>query len=76
MPSRVVDKCIAGPDFMAYAIISKYMDHNPYYRFLQQLKRMHQVDISRSTFGGWGSQYVNALGLLHPEAGSRCCCSI
>ncbi len=61
MPSRVVDKCIAGPDFMAYAIIGKYMDHNPYYRFLQQLKRMHQVDISRSTFGGWGSQYVSAL---------------
>lgn len=61
MPSRVVDKCIAGPDFMAYAIIGKYLDHNPYYRFLQQLKRMHQVDIPRSTFGGWGSQYVNAL---------------
>lgn len=61
MPSRVVDKCIAGPDFMAYAIIGKYIDHNPYYRFLQQLKRMHQVDIPRSTFGGWGSQYVNSL---------------
>jgi transposase len=61
MPSRVVDKCIAGPDFMAYAVIGKYLDHNPYYRFLQQLKRIHQVDINRSTFGGWACQYVNIL---------------
>jgi len=61
MPSRVVDKCIAGPDLMAYAIIGKYIDHIPYYRFLQQLKRMHQVDIPRSTFGGWACQYTNAL---------------
>ena len=61
MPSRVVDKCIAGPDLMAHAIISKYIDHIPYHRFLQQLKRMHQVDISRSTFGGWSCQYLNAL---------------
>jgi transposase len=65
MPSRVVDKCIAGPGMMAHVIISKYMDHMPYYRQLQQFKRMHQVDISKSTFGDWASQYVNILGPLY-----------
>ena len=61
MPFRVVDKCIAGPAMMANVIISKYIDHMPYYRQLQQFKRMHQVDISRSTFGEWASKYVNVL---------------
>ncbi|MBK8298588.1 MAG: IS66 family transposase [Saprospiraceae bacterium] len=61
MPSRVVDKCIAGPGMMAHVIISKYLDHLPYYRQLQQFKRMHQVDISKSTFGEWASQYVTVL---------------
>ena len=75
MPSRVVDKCIAGPDFMAHAIIGKYMDHNPYYRFLQQLKRMHQVDISRSSFGGWASQYVNALDPIYKAHQNEVLCA-
>lgn len=61
MPSRVVDKCIAGPQMMAYVLISKFMDHIPYYRQLQQFKRMFEVVIGKSTFGEWASQYATAL---------------
>lgn len=61
MPGRVVDKCIAGPAFMSHVLIEKYMDHNPLHRQLSQYKRIHQVDIPKSTFGDWTCQYVNAL---------------
>ncbi|MBK9109029.1 MAG: IS66 family transposase zinc-finger binding domain-containing protein [Saprospiraceae bacterium] len=62
MPSRVVDKCIAGPDFMAYAIIGKYLDHNPYYRFLQQLKKNASSGYPSIDFWRLGQSICQCIG--------------
>lgn len=61
MPQRPINKCIAGPQMMSHVIVQKYMDHLPLYRQLQMFKRNHNVDLSKSSFGQWVSQYVELL---------------
>ncbi|MFZ1515090.1 MAG: IS66 family transposase [Saprospiraceae bacterium] len=61
MPERPVDKSQFGIGLMTNAIVQKYMDHNPLYRQLEQMKRMHQVDISRSSFGESVQKHIELL---------------
>ncbi|NOT36271.1 MAG: transposase [Saprospiraceae bacterium] len=61
MSSRPINKCIAGPQMMSHVIVQKYMDHLPLYRQLPMFKRNHNVDLSKSSFGQWVSQYVELL---------------
>lgn len=39
MPSRTLEKAIAGPALLAWIIISKYVDHTPLNRMMQILER-------------------------------------
>lgn len=52
MPSRPIEKGIAGPGLLAQVAISKFLDHQPLYRQKQQFKRQG-VTISDSTLGDW-----------------------
>jgi transposase len=52
LPSRPIEKGIAGPGLIAYTLISKYVDHMPLYRQIQQHKRQGVV-IAESTINGW-----------------------
>jgi len=52
MPVRPIEKGIAGPGLIAYTLISKYVDHIPLYRQVQQHKRQG-VEIAESTINGW-----------------------
>ncbi len=61
MPSKPVPKSQFGPQFMAHTIVSKYMDHMPLYRMIQQFKRDHNVAISKSSLGESMHQYLDLL---------------
>lgn len=62
MPSRPIDKGIAGPGLLAQVLISKYVDHLPLYRQRQQFRRQ-EVELAESTMCDW----VKASGeLLKP----------
>ena len=62
MPSRPINKCLAGNKLLAFILISKYIDHLPLYRQMQIFKRS-KIDISSSTIDSW----VRSLGnLLEP----------
>ncbi len=52
MPSRPLEKYIAGPGLLAHIIISKYVDHLPIYR-QQQIFKREKVDLPRSTMDNW-----------------------
>ncbi len=52
MPFRPIEKGIAGPGLLAQISISKFVDHLPLYRQLQQFKRQG-VEIASSTIGDW-----------------------
>ena len=59
LPTRPIDKGIAGPGLLAQILISKYVDHLPLYRQRQQFRRQG-VEIPESTLNGW----VKASGEL------------
>lgn len=52
LPSRPIDKGIAGPGLLAGILIEKYVDHLPLHRQLQRFKR-EQINIAPSTIGDW-----------------------
>jgi transposase len=52
MPSRVIDKGIASTRLMAYIIMSKFIDHLPYYRQIKMFQRIG-VNIKSNTINGW-----------------------
>lgn len=64
LPSRALPKSNAGEGLLAYLIISKYVDHLPFYRQVQMLKRQ-DVQIAESTINGWFNASVQLLEPLY-----------
>ena len=52
LPSRPIEKGIAGPGLLASIVIEKYVDHLPLHRQLQRFKR-ENIHIAPSTIGDW-----------------------
>lgn len=52
LPSRPIEKGIAGPGLLSHVLISKFVDHLPLYRQRQQFKR-HDVEMAASTLSDW-----------------------
>ena len=66
MPSRPIDKGLAGVGLLAYIIVSKYVDHLPLYR-LQQMFLRYNIAINRSTMAGWIAQICTYLEAIYNE---------
>jgi len=52
LPSRPIEKGIAGPGLLSHILISKYVDHLPVYRQIQQFKRQ-DIKLAKSTVDDW-----------------------
>jgi transposase len=52
LPSMPIPRGNAGPGLLAHIMISKYLDHLPFYRQLQQFKRQ-DIEIASSTINDW-----------------------
>ena len=66
LPTRVIPKGIPSAGLLAYILISKFVDHLPYYRQIQIFKRIG-MKISASTINGWIARAVLLLGVLCRE---------
>ncbi len=64
MPSRPIDKGVAGPGLLAYILVSKYVDHLPLYR-LQQMFLRYNIHINRSSMAGWIAQLCVPLEAVY-----------
>ena len=67
LPTRPIDKCIAGPGLLAHIHVSKFVYHMPFYRQVQRLKTEHQVTIPRSTIDSWQTGTANLVWSLYEE---------
>jgi len=65
LPSRPIDKGMAGPGLLAHVLVNKYADHCPLYRQSQIFAR-EGIDLDRSTLAGWVGK---SAALLEPLAG-------
>jgi len=64
MPSSPLPKSNAGPGLLAHLLVSKYVDHLPFYRQRQMFKR-EGIDIAESTINGWFTGTCNLLSPLY-----------
>lgn len=62
LPTLPIEQGNAGPGLLAHLLISKFVDHLPFYRQVQQFKR-EGVTISESTISGW---FTASCKLLEP----------
>lgn len=63
LPSLPIPKGNAGPSMIAHLLVSKFVDHLPFYRQVQIFKRQ-KLEIAESTINGWfnaGCELVEPL---------------
>lgn len=71
LPPRCIDKGIAGSSLVAQLLVTKCVDHNPLYRFGEQIKRYCDFNIPYSTLNGWFSKGAFWLSSLVPALHDR-----
>ena len=64
LPSRPIEKCLAGNSVLTHILVSKYVDHLPLYRQQQIFKRA-DIEIAPSTIDSWVAQSGNLLVPLY-----------
>jgi transposase len=64
LPTRPIEKGMAGAGLMASIIIEKYVDHLPLYRQIQRFKRAG-MDIPSATISGWVHATCNLIQPLY-----------
>ena len=68
MPERVINQGIPSTRLLAYIIMSKFVDHLPYYRQIKMFKRI-DVNIKANTINGW---IAKTCVLLEPLYDALC----
>ncbi|MGB3548688.1 MAG: IS66 family transposase, partial [Saprospiraceae bacterium] len=63
LPERPIPKGIPGVGLLAYLIVSKYIDHLPFYRQIERFKRTDGLVIHKSTVNDW---FIASCKLLEP----------
>ncbi len=64
LPSRPIEKCLAGNSVLTHILVSKYVDHLPLYR-QQQIFKRSDIEIAPSTIDSWVAQSGNLLVPLY-----------
>jgi len=62
LPSLPIPRGNAGSGLLSHLLISKFIDHLPFYRQVQQFKRQ-DIEIAESTISGW---FTASCRLLEP----------
>ena len=63
IPLRALPKCMAGESLIIWLIIRKFVEHMPFYRQRQAIKRDFDWDIPSSTINDW---FISVCSLLEP----------
>jgi transposase len=63
IPPRAMHKCIADPSLVSHILVSKFVDHLPFYRQIKMFKRDFDWVLSSSTLNDW---FVSCCTLLKP----------
>ena len=71
LPSRPIDKCIAEASLLSHIIVSKFIDHLPFYRQIQIFKRDFNWTLSDSTINDWFAACCKLLEPLYQEMRRR-----
>ena len=65
LPSRPIDKAIVEACLLAHILVSKYVDHLPFYRQIQMFKRDFGWEPAQSTMSDWMASCCKLLEPLY-----------
>lgn len=65
LPTRPIEKSIAEACLLAYILVSKYIDHLPFYRQIQRFKREFGWEPASSTLSDWMTSCCQLLEPLY-----------
>lgn len=65
LPTRPIDKAIAEACLLSHILVSKYIDHLPFYRQIQMFKRDFKWEPAQSTLGDWMASCCQLLEPLY-----------
>lgn len=65
LPSRPIDKAIVEACLLAHILVSKYVDHLPFYRQIQIFKRDFNWEPAQSTMSDWMASCCQLLEPLY-----------
>jgi transposase len=65
LPSRPIDKAIVEACLLAHILVSKYVDHLPFYRQIQMFKRDFGWEPAQSTISDWMTSCCQLLAPLY-----------
>jgi len=65
LPSRPIDKAIIEACLLAHILVSKYVDHLPFYRQIQMFKRDFSWEPAQSTMSDWMASCCQLLEPLY-----------
>ena len=65
LPSRPIEKSIAEASLLAHILVSKYVDHLPFYRQIQMFKRDFGWEPAKSTMSDWMAECCTLLEPLY-----------
>ena len=63
LPHRALPKSIAESSLLSYILVSKFVDHLPFYRQIQRFVRDYKWKLSSSTINDW---FIQVCTLLEP----------
>lgn len=64
LPNLPIEKGNAGASLLAHLVVSKFVDHLPFYRQVQMFKRQ-QFEVAESTINGWFSATCQLIEPLY-----------
>ena len=67
LPERPIEKGIAEAGLLAHVIVSKFIDHMPFYRQNQRFQRDFKLKVSESTINDWFVSVCTLMKPLHEE---------
>jgi len=65
LPSRPIDKAIVEASLLSHILVSKYIDHLPFYRQIQMFKRDFGWEPAQSTMSDWMASCCQLLEPLY-----------
>lgn len=65
LPSRPIDKAIVEACLLSHILVSKYIDHLPFYRQIQMFKRDFRWEPAQSTMSDWMASCCKLLEPLY-----------
>jgi len=66
LPSRPIEKGIAGAGLLSNILVEKFVDHLPVYRQIERFKR-EDIKLSASTIDSWITQTAGLVGPLYDQ---------